>query len=88
MAEDGFELLAEVDVDGDAYSIVRLPVDSKLTDREKEVAVLAGCGLPNKEIGDILGISEFTVASHLRRIYRKLEVNSRAALGRRTVFFS
>ena len=37
-------------------------------------------GLPNKCIGAMLDISAWTVATHLRRIFAKLGVNSRAAM--------
>jgi len=37
-------------------------------------------GLPNKCISAILEISSWTVATHLRRIFAKLGVGSRAAM--------
>lgn len=54
--------------------------------REKEVAQLAATGLTNKEIGARLYLSEFTVKTHLARIFTKTGVKSRAALA--TVFLS
>lgn len=53
-----------------------------LTDREREIAVLAGKGKRTKEIADQLVLSPRTVDVHLGRIYRKLNVTSRAALAR------
>ncbi len=49
-----------------------------LTEREREVLVLVskGCRLP--ELAQRLGISRHTVSDHLKNIYRKLKVNSRA----------
>jgi hypothetical protein len=37
-------------------------------------------GYPNKTIASILDISSWTVASHLRRVFTKLGVSSRAAM--------
>ena len=47
---------------------------------QREVAILdwIGRGKTNLEIGMILDISAFTVKNHLRRIFRKLDVISRA----------
>jgi DNA-binding CsgD family transcriptional regulator len=51
-----------------------------LTERELEIATLVGLGRPNKQIADKLHISEWTVSTHLRRIFVKLGVHSRAAM--------
>lgn len=53
------------------------PVET-LTPREREVLVLVskGCRLP--ELAERLAISRHTVSDHLKNIYRKLNVNSRA----------
>jgi DNA-binding NarL/FixJ family response regulator len=48
-----------------------------LTGRELNVLELLACGKSNKEIGVSLYISETTVKSHLRSIFRKLNVLSR-----------
>ena len=50
-----------------------------LAPKEKQVLVLVVHGLPNKAIAAQLGMSEGTVKSHLRNVYRKLDVDSRAA---------
>ncbi|MEO1857336.1 MAG: response regulator transcription factor [Rubritalea sp.] len=56
---------------------------SKLSDREMEVLVLIGDGLLKKEISDKLNISVPTVATHVRHIYEKLEVqNAPAAISK------
>ena len=55
---------------------------SGLTDTERSVAALAAEGLTNRDIAERLFMSRYTVDSHLRSIYRKLEVNSRLALAR------
>jgi DNA-binding NarL/FixJ family response regulator len=49
-----------------------------LTHRESEVLGLAVAGLSNRAIAGRLVLGEETVKSHLRSIYRKLEVNDRA----------
>ncbi|HVM14102.1 MAG TPA: response regulator transcription factor [Egibacteraceae bacterium] len=49
-----------------------------LTQRESEVLALLVAGLSNKAIANKLVVSEETVKSHARAIYRKLEVPDRA----------
>ncbi len=51
-----------------------------LSPREHEIADMVGHGLPNKAIAARLGISSWTVSTHLRRMFAKFGVNSRAAL--------
>jgi NarL family two-component system response regulator LiaR len=53
------------------------PVRSSLTDREWEVLDLLGTGTTTDEIARSLVLSPETVRSHLKNLYRKLEVNSR-----------
>jgi len=53
--------------------------ESALTARELEVLALLKQGLTNKEIAETLVISENTVKRHLKGVFFKLEVNSRAA---------
>ncbi|MEX2315004.1 MAG: LuxR C-terminal-related transcriptional regulator, partial [Thermomicrobiales bacterium] len=48
-----------------------------LTRREVEVLRLVADGRPNREIADLLFISEKTVARHLTHIFTKLDVESR-----------
>ncbi len=50
-----------------------------LTEREEEILQLISQGYRNKEAADKLGISPQTVETHLRNIYHKLHVRSRAA---------
>ncbi|HEU5397132.1 MAG TPA: response regulator transcription factor [Verrucomicrobiae bacterium] len=49
-----------------------------LTTREEEVLILLTKGYSNKEIADKLSLSVETVGSHLKHIYEKLHVRSRA----------
>jgi DNA-binding CsgD family transcriptional regulator len=51
-----------------------------LTERELEITALVALGWPNKQIADKLHISEWTVSTHIRRIFAKLGVHSRAAM--------
>jgi LuxR family maltose regulon positive regulatory protein len=56
---------------------------ASITAREQELLLLVAAGLSNREISQEQTISVNTVKSHLRRIYRKLEVHSRTeAVGR------
>lgn len=48
------------------------------TNREREVLDLLARGYAFKEVSDMLGISITTVGTHIRRIYDKLHVHSRA----------
>ena len=54
------------------------PLKSKLTTREQEVLKQVSKGLADKQIADELQISLLTVNSHLKNIYAKLNVHSRA----------
>lgn len=49
----------------------------RLTEREREVALLIAAGKSNKEIAEALTISEHTVETHVGNILRKLGVASR-----------
>ncbi|MBN1661894.1 MAG: response regulator transcription factor [Anaerolineae bacterium] len=51
-----------------------------LTPREREVFFLASRGLKNAEIADELYLSEKTIKTHLRNIYNKLNLASKADL--------
>lgn len=53
---------------------------NNLTEREKEITKLILDGLTNKEIANRLSISEQTVKSHLRSIFKKFNVSSRCQL--------
>ena len=53
-----------------------------LTKRERIVAHLIGQALTNQQIASRIRVSPHTVNYHLRQIYRKLGVNSRAQLAR------
>jgi DNA-binding CsgD family transcriptional regulator len=54
----------------------------ELTASEQRVAELAATGITNREMASALFISPKTVEANLSRIYRKLNIHSRAELGR------
>ena len=74
----------DTEVDGARYLLVRLPKPSRarvsLSPREQEIVRMVAQGHPNKVIADVLNISAWTVCTHLRRIFAKLGVGSRAAM--------
>lgn len=78
------EVILDVDVDGARYLILRLPPANRqrmiLSPREQEIVRMVSQGHPNKVIADVLGISSWTVCTHMRRIFAKLGVTSRAAM--------
>ncbi|MGL6340134.1 MAG: response regulator transcription factor [Waterburya sp.] len=51
-----------------------------LSERELQITTLVAQGKSNKEIASILQISEWTVATHIRRVFMKLNVDSRSAM--------
>lgn len=94
-AEAGsYQEIARFEVQGQPCAIVKLISHSHsnsssiddlhpatlLTERELQIATLVAQGRPNKQIANQLRISEWTVSTHLRRIFIKLGVESRAAM--------
>jgi DNA-binding NarL/FixJ family response regulator len=53
---------------------------SLLTARELQIVALVAEGRVNKQIASDLRISEWTVSTHLRRVFCKLGVDTRAAM--------
>lgn len=51
--------------------------DNRLTTREDEILELLSRGLKNHEIAAVLGISEETVKTHVKGVFRKLGVSDR-----------
>jgi DNA-binding CsgD family transcriptional regulator len=60
-------------------------INEILTQRELQIANLVAQGRCNKQIAIQLQISEWTVSTHLRRVFAKLGVDSRAAMVYRCV---
>jgi DNA-binding NarL/FixJ family response regulator len=63
-----------------AESLVNTQPDNTLSKKEREIIILISQGRKNREIADRLCISEQTVKSHISRIFRKTNVNSRSQL--------
>ncbi|WP_170128184.1 response regulator transcription factor [Alkalibaculum bacchi] len=57
-----------------------LVLTPRLTVRECDTALLAQKGLNNKEIAEMMFVSEATVKFHLKSIYKKLGIRSRVQL--------
>ncbi len=55
-----------------------MPDHERLTPRESEVLTLLSKGFTIKEIANLMGIKWFTVNDHIKSIYKKLNVSSRA----------
>jgi DNA-binding NarL/FixJ family response regulator len=55
-----------------------LPEWERLTPRENEVLTYLSKGFTIKEIANLMGIKWFTVNDHIKSIYKKLNVSSRA----------
>jgi DNA-binding NarL/FixJ family response regulator len=62
-------------------------VGQLLTRREIEVMLKVAEGLPNKEVGSQLNISEGTVKIHLHSIYNKVGVSNRTSLANYAVVY-
>jgi DNA-binding CsgD family transcriptional regulator len=74
-------VILDVRVDGVRCLLTRIPeAQVPLSPRELEIARMVAKGYPNKTIASILDISSWTVASHIRRIFAKFGVSSRAAM--------
>ena len=52
--------------------------DAALTPRERDILNMLARGFSKKECAELLGLSVNTVGTHVKNIYMKLEVNSRA----------
>jgi DNA-binding CsgD family transcriptional regulator len=76
------QTLIEFNLDDFHYTLIRKRsnLQQRLTPREWEIARLIGSGMSNKSIGAVLDISTWTVAAHIRRMFAKLGVVTRAAM--------
>jgi len=78
------ELLLDTELGGVRYLLLRMCSRDHgrihLSPRELEIVRMVAKGHPNKVIADVLNISSWTVCTHLRRIFAKLGVGSRAAM--------
>lgn len=79
------EVILETSLNGVRYTLSRSRIQApqspiRLSPREKEIVRLVASGFTNKSIAAVLEISPWTVATHLRRVFAKLGVNSRAEM--------
>jgi DNA-binding NarL/FixJ family response regulator len=77
-----YAVAEHVAVAGPDVSAARHVAPAGLTEREVDVLRLVAVGLSDAEVAQQLFLSVRTVNAHLRSIYRKLGVRSRAAAGR------
>jgi DNA-binding CsgD family transcriptional regulator len=82
-----WSVLDQFDTDGRHFIVARPnvpacagPLPSGLSDRESQVALLVEAGHSNKTIAYELGLSESTVATHVRRIMAKVGADSRVSV--------
>ena len=83
-------VVLDVQVDGIAYKLLRdaTPVAHQravLSPREQEIVRLVAKGLPSKAIAEVLDMSLWTVGTHLRRVFAKLGVGTRAEMIARVI---
>jgi DNA-binding NarL/FixJ family response regulator len=70
-------LFAQIAREAGVQERAHVAEDVRMTRREREVIVLIGEGLSNKEIAQRLNIATHTVKSHVRNVMEKLELHTR-----------
>jgi DNA-binding NarL/FixJ family response regulator len=78
------QVIIDLEVDGVRCLLTR-PEEARMpgilfSPRECEIARMVAKGYPNKTIASVVEISSWTVCTHLRRMFAKLRVSSRAAM--------
>ena len=85
-------VVGKLKIKRDIYTVIQIRKDNRpkaketsghlglLTRKELQIVHLVTQGKVNKEIADQLGISKWTVATHLRRIFVKLGVRKRTEM--------
>jgi len=79
-AEQRANALADACENPATPALVAIRSRSRLTQSERETALLAAAGRSNKEIAAQLGISVRTVENHLQHVYDKLGISARTDL--------
>lgn len=77
------DVLLDVEMEGVRCVLIERGPEASpasLSPREHEIARMVASGYPNKKIAAVLNISAWTVSTHLRRVFAKLGVRSRAAM--------
>jgi DNA-binding CsgD family transcriptional regulator len=81
-------VILDVEINGVRCLLILVEPDAGefgLSPREREIVEMVAAGHPNKTIAAELDISSWTVSTHLRRVFAKLGVHSRAAMVARAV---
>ena len=78
-------IILDTDIDGIRCMFIKSvkksgPIQIVISPRERTIARMVAAGHPNKTIASVLRISTWTVSTHLRRVFAKLGVGSRAAM--------
>ena len=76
--DSGFTMPADFVTTSAPVPIGKVPDHERLTPRESEVLTYLSKGFTIKEIASLMGIKWFTVNDHIKSIYKKLNVSSRA----------
>ncbi len=72
----------------DTSSIQQFTCWSRLSEMEQRISYLVSVGLTNRQIARRVHLSAHTVNYHLRKIYRKLGINTRVELARQAATYS
>ncbi len=76
--DSGFTVPGDLGGGTAPVAIEKVPEHERLTPRESEVLTYLSKGFTIKEIASLMGIKWFTVNDHIKSIYKKLNVSSRA----------
>lgn len=79
------QVVFETEVDGIRFIVTcahspQTSANTRLSPREREITHLIIKGMPNKTIAAMLNISRWTVGTYIKRVFAKLNVNTRAEL--------
>ncbi|MGW3655136.1 LuxR C-terminal-related transcriptional regulator [Streptomyces sp. NPDC005151] len=72
----------------DAFSLQNVTCWSRLSEMERRISYLVSVGLTNRQIARRVHLSAHTVNYHLRKIYRKMGINTRVELARQAATYS
>ncbi|WP_246562401.1 LuxR C-terminal-related transcriptional regulator [Streptomyces roseirectus] len=72
----------------DAVSLGNFTCWARLSEMERRISYLVSVGLTNRQIARRVHLSAHTVNYHLRKVYRKLGINTRVELARQAATYS